>query len=766
MGALAIGLVLVGCEGAIAGRPAGAAVGGGEGSPGTGGGVATAAGGGAGSELCTDTWESYGQQVFADSCVSCHTHNHSNFSSVEVVRGELELIRSKVAAGLMPLGAPLPAEESKRLLAFLACGAPGKPAVPPDDAQPVPPRVAVAKVKALLVGLPPSDQEVQAVTDDPAALEGLIQQWMTLPQYATKMQRFFELAFQQTQITSADLVDFLKVPGGPGALVTQNLTESFARTVLALDAEGRPLTEAFTTRRVMMTPAMMELYAFLDAYPSDNEGRERDTMPPSSTMVTLTSAGPIPIEQSVDPASPNYMRWYNPNVGNLNYPTNPTCNTNPIVMPMTSLGLHYVMYGGVPGRPRPGLSNCPNRGGSTAAMQLRASDFTTWKMVTLRRPVGSEKPTRFYDLPALRTATELVGNTPRVGFFSTPAFHGNWQTNDSNQMRVTLNQALIVATGKQVDGLDSTPSPTTPGMDAEHSSSADCSSCHRLLDPTRAILSSTWSWNYGPQTDASLIAEKGRFQFQGLSQSVSTLEDFAQALAKHPQVPVGWAQKLCTAANSQRCDESDPEFQRVVQVFKASNLSWSVLVRTLLSSPLVTHMASKPVGGGEVIAVARRDQLCASLNARLQLNDACGSKLVLGSTSGVGLVPKIVGGLPSDGYGRGATEPVLPNTPTLFYRAALENICVAIARQVIDAPASANHPNARRWASTSPIGPIVQDFTTLLVGLAPSDPRRAAIAAALEQHFNDADVTQSKSDALKSTFVAACLSPTFIGVGL
>ena len=37
-------------------------------------------------------------------------------------------------------------------------------------------------------------------------------------------------------------------------------------------------------------------------------------------------------------------------------------------------------------------------------------------------------------------------------------------------------------------------------------------------------------------------------------------------------------------------------------------------------------------------------------------------------------VPEIVSGLPSDGYGRGATMPVLPNAPTLFYRAATENI--------------------------------------------------------------------------------------------
>ena len=44
-------------------------------------------------------------------------------------------------------------------------------------------------------------------------------------------------------------------------------------------------------------------------------------------------------------------------------------------------------------------------------------------------------------------------------------------------------------------------------------------------------------------------------------------------------------------------------------------------------------------------------------------------------------IPQIAGGLPSDGYGRGATAPVLPNQPTLFYRAGLENICEARRRR-------------------------------------------------------------------------------------
>ena len=46
--------------------------------------------------------------------------------------------------------------------------------------------------------------------------------------------------------------------------------------------------------------------------------------------------------------------------------------------------------------------------------------------------------------PTLRNATELTLSLPRVGFYTTPAFLALWNTNDSNQHRVTANQTLLV----------------------------------------------------------------------------------------------------------------------------------------------------------------------------------------------------------------------------------------------------------------------------------------------------------------------------------
>lgn len=766
LGTLGCVVLITGCSGTMSMGDGGTG-GGGGGTGGVGEVIDTEDGG-----LCTDTWESYGQPFFATTCAGCHEHDHANFVTHSVVLSELGLIQDKVSQRLMPKDEPLPEADRHRLLTFLACGA--KSAAPPDAGVPFEAeaaRIAVAKVKNVLVGLPPTDAEVAAVAADEKAMAGLVTEWQKRPEYDEKMKVFFELAFQQTQITPADFIDLIPPTGmGTGAavpLVVQNARESFARTVIALNAEGKPLTEAFTTRRVMLTTALMELYGFLDTRRVDDNGKFNDTITKykNATLTIGNAAGPVPIEQSVDPNSPNFMHWYDPDVSHFAY-SDMTCNTDPITMPVASLSVHYLLYGEVQQHQGP-AGYCPPKAGTLNGVQLTSTDFSDWRMVTLRPPIGSEPISVFFDLPKLRKGTELVLNTPRPGFFSTPAFFANWPTNISNQMRVTLNQALIVATGMAVDGLDPTPSPQTPGLDAAHAGSTECYACHRLLDPSRSILSSTWSWFYYPQTDQALIAQKGRFIFRGVDTTVSNIDDFAKVLAQHPAVAGAWAQKLCTYANSAPCVPSDPEFQRVVAAFSSSNFSWATLVRELMSSPLVTNLSPSTTNGtnGEVIAVTRRDHLCAALNGRLGLSDVCGLTLVLGKKVGVGAVPQIVSGMPSDGYGRGATEPVLPNQPTLFYRAALENICVQVAGLVIDSAVSASQPNAKHWVSTDP-DTAISDFVSIVVGIVPADSRFTPVKTLLQTHFSEARKTQGKSDSLKSTFVTACLSPTFIGVGM
>jgi hypothetical protein len=301
-------------------------------------------------------------------------------------------------------------------------------------------------------------------------------------------------------------------------------------------------------------------------------------------------------------------------------------------------------------------------------------------------------------------------------------------------------------------------------MDTEHAQ-AGCTSCHQLLDPTRSIFSSTYSWFGSPATDPDLMAQPGQFAFQNVIAPMATLDDFGQLLATHPLVAEAWTQKLCYYVNSAACDPTDPETVRIVAAFKASGFAWSSLVGDLVSSPITTH-ATATTARTEVIAVARRDHLCSAIDSRLGLADICQLDATLDRRRRVTPIGQIVRGLPSDGYGRGSTAPVLPNDPTLFYRAGLENICTELAGMTVDGATDAAHPNKRQWSSADPDAAIA-DFVAIVMALTPGDERYAPATAALKSHFTAAVGTgASAPDSLRSTFVVACLSPSFIGIGL
>jgi hypothetical protein len=607
--------------------------------------------------------------------------------------------------------------------------------------------------------------------------------------YAEKMLVFFKLATQQTQVAITAFSDQafpgqLDVNGATSPLLVQNATESFARTMIAEVVTGsQPLTQVATTRTFMMTTALMEAYAFIDAWQVGDAGKVTDSFAKANPQLVLTvGSAKVAIGDSVDSSSTNFMHWTDPDMADggaysLAKNQGAGCATDPITYPASGLALHYLLYGAIAGHTVAGV-RCLQFGGSKVAPQIGnaanggADDFDDWRMVTVRQPMPGEATTAFYDLPTLRSATTLVLDLPRVGFFTTPAFFANWQTNVSNTMRVTANQALIVALGAMVDGTDSTRAPNgpgglPPGLETSHAGpGSPCFGCHQLLDPTRSILSSTYSWYYHTQDTSSLVSEKGEFAFQGVVAYPQTIFDFANTLATHPLFGQAWVQKLCQYTNSQSCETNDPEFQRIVGDFQTAGYSWNALVVDLLSSPLTTGAVATQTttDEGVTVAVARRDHLCAALNFRLGIDDLCA---LLPTTSPVSTaVAQIASGLPSDGYGRGAVSPVLPNAPTLFYRSGTENMCIAIAQLVVDVAAN-KQVSKRTWSSSNPTQAIT-DFTEIVAGLVPSDPRHAQVQSILQEHYDAALAVSgtTPTTALRSTFVAACEAPSAVTIGL
>ncbi len=688
---------------------------------------------------------------------------------------------------------------------------------------------AVAKVKNLVVGLPPTDAEVASVAADTSALSGLVAQWMALPQYNAKMLAFLDTAFEQSEVNWGDMTpQFAAYPAPPfsqsQAEFVQDLAESFGRTALELIAEGQPFTSTLTTRRFMMTPALMAAYAAMDVAPVADGQTSTDIIPiPNGKNVTLESTTPIAPDQSVDPTSPNFLTFYWPSIA-TSYA--PGCPSGKIVYPATSRYLSAAVLDGVaapfmfdtsthtlttnftastlqcsppsqafaesrrrPPGPQPVQENVKVEV-TPATPVVLPTDFTTWKMVTIRQPHLGESTTAFYNLPALRAATELVLNVPRQGFFSTLSFFGQWQTNQSNLARVTINQTLIVALGLPIDPTNMSVPRSEVALDAAHSSSgSSCYACHQSLDPMRQFFRQAYTLNYSQQTDPSQTSLPGQFAFHGVAatgvrffdpgtllaehprfakpllQMVASyantgIFDLGKLLAGHPRFATAWVQKLCTYANAAPCDENDPEFLRLVGVFTSSHFSWNTLVNALFASPIVTGLSETLTLHlqGETFPIARQEHLCALLSNRLGITDVCGLEITTNVPPDLQVVQTIAGSWPSDQYGRGNPVPVLANTPSLFMRTGLENICSAVADHLIDNPTTGKFESARASAA-------IQSFVRGLMGLA-SD-RRAPAMTVLQKHFASAmSAGASASDALKSTFVVACLSPYVAGIGI
>ena len=616
----------------------------------------------------------------------------------------------------------------------------------PPTFEAVGPENYVSKVKSVLTGLPPTDAEVQSVRNDEAALGGLVDEWMKTPQFQARMLRFFSNAFQQGQLNRASLIEM--APDAPiSDRMLGNIQASFPLTAWQLTmVEGRPFTEVVTTDRFMMTAPLATLYAFMDNRHTSDLNRGTDyitTANPNFKFTLSNKSGPIPLEKTLDPLDPLFMNWYLPTV------IPPAC-ADPLVYTRDTPRLYQFLFGAVNASTGVCLQSF------ATPSQFADAEYDAWRMVTIRQPKQGENATLFYDLRTMRTGTELALRVPRVGFFTTPAFFGNWATNTSNQARVTINQTLIVALGRSFDDSNNTQPLALPPTDKAHSSDPACYGCHKTLDPMRQVFRQAYTLTYHEQKDPAQTSMPGVFAFDGITKNVSSPKELAAAMASHPRFAIAWTQKLCYWANSAPCNESDPEFQRVAAVFASSGHNWKTLVREVLTSPLTTGTRNTQTFAdqGVTISVARRDQLCTAMATRLGVPNLC----VLGRS------PSLTQLVPSDSYSRGGTAPILATDPSLFYRAATEQLCRTFADYVVDSTVTGK---PSRYQSKMPDA-AVSDMVQTVMGIVPSDKRYPSLLQILTEHYAKASKTAgiTAADALKSTFTLACMSPTSISMGL
>jgi hypothetical protein len=431
--------------------------------------------------------------------------------------------------------------------------------------------------------------------------------------------------------------------------------------------------------------------------------------------------------------------------------------------------------------------NYPNNGNPTCYAHgskpyFSTDDLNDWQWVNTR-PLGpGETQPRAYDLPLLRTLKELPLALPRIGFYTTPAFLALWNTNDSNQHRVTANQTLLVALGASFTSADALIPLSTDGLDSAHAvGGSECYGCHKGLDPMRSFWGNQFDFNDRNDFPTRAIgmtapnprpaSSGGVFAFMDVNQSAGNMLDFGALLARTTDGAAdnalnGFAraltQKLCFYANSNACAVDDPEFKRIVLRFQQANYDFYVLIEALFASPLVTGAsATKTFADGAVpISIARRDHLCTALSQRLGKADLCALAVPLPTTAQAATA-RLAGSIPADAFSRGSELPITPTEPSLFHRAAVEMVCENIATQVVDGTTNTVY-------NSSDVNTALNDFVEKLMNYPAAHPQHAAALAILDGHFKAvrAQNKTSATQALRSTFVLACEAPSSVGVGL
>ena len=579
-----------------------------------------------------------------------------------------------------------------------------------DEFEEVRPEIYVSKVKTLMTGERASADEVARVEADPAALRALAREWIDTPAFEARLLPFLQDTLQFS--TSLEDLDD-KLTGIPEyqPYIEANLAESYVRTMMRIIAEDRPFTEIATTTTWEVTTFTLAVLTLLDA--SEDERRI------DHSMVLASAADPISLQESIATHV-----W-------------PVPEANSVCAGRTRRGSDVLSL----------LAGRCQGSQNMADPVLQLDDFTDWRTVELV-PAGQDEPDpAFWDIVALREAqTELPVGMPRVGFLTHPAFLSRWETNADNRFRVTTNQALLVMTGHTFEAGDTTEPLGLDGLDAEHADpESACYGCHRALDPMRLFYENVYDYEY-----FGLGAERGAltpaYTFRGTAELAEDLYDFADILATNPDFATAWTQKLCHWANSQGCDEDDPEFQRVGAVFEEEGFSFKTLVVELLTSPLTTGAAFTETYCSRqfLVSITRRDQLCHALDVRLGTQGLCDD----------GRLAKLVELIPEDAIARGEPNPVQNPVSSAFHAAGVEQFCVRLAEDIIEDGAD---PDA-----------VLGLAAGGLMGIPVDTPRYDEVLGILGDHYAQAQAQApvSAGDALRSAFTLACTSSNLQAIGL
>ena len=207
--------------------------------------------------------------------------------------------------------------------------------------------------------------------------------------------------------------------------------------------------------------------------------------------------------------------------------------------------------------------------------------------------------------------------------------------------------------------------------------------------------------------------------------------------------------KVCRCANGFDCAEDDAELTAATAAFVSAGYDFRVLLREVLASNAVVFQersATWDLVGSAGVGTSARSDMCVRLGLSLG-DDVCAHARVV----------NIVAAAPDWVFPRGDRSPTLSNRPALFFSAATERGCQAIAERAL---AATTLPTERPE--------LIAFLVHQVMGIPPSDPRSAALSAILDDHYGEVmdaeggNATRARQD----SFVLACESPTAVSRAL
>ena len=437
------------------------------------------------------------------------------------------------------------------------------------------------------------------------------------------------------------------------------------------------------------------------------------------------------------------MHWYNPNVAERHVSGSGVQSGDPMrAAARRLLDSSSALRHGSAAQRRQGRLRQPAR---PPASQFAPTDFTTWKMVTIRAPKTGEAPTTFYDLPTLRAANELVlahaarrasSRRPR----SSPTGRPTRQQPDARHDEPDADRRHRRGHRRHRHDDDAGRRRRASTRRTRRRARA-CFGCHQLLDPTRSIFSAPTRGTTTRRTTRRRCAQNGHVRVPGRGRAGGDASTTSRRRWRRTRwSPPAWAQKLCYYVNSAPCATDDPEFQRVVGVFQQVEL-------------LVER-----AGAASCVIVAAHDQRRETATRRRQRRGHRGDA----ARSPV----------------RGARQPARPGRRVRARRrhqaasrrtwrrssagcrptatgAARRFRCCPTSRRCSTARAwRTSASRSRRWSSTprrrrssrtpssgraSQPDAAIADFVATVMALTASDPRSAPATQLLKSHFTQAE---------------------------